>query len=449
MKILLISANKLKSPYPVYPLGLDYVSGSVSQKHIVKIIDLNEFEDINSAGITVKDFPADIIGISLRNVDNTDTGDLKYFLDQYRNLISSIRKNSKALIVLGGSAFTIFPSEFMQALDADYGIIGEGERFGFLADALEEKKDPLEIHGVIAKNSVAKIPQPWPESIIRKFNTNNSYINYYLNKGGMLNLQTKRGCSFKCIYCTYPHIEGSSLRLFPPGEIAKTALELEKAGAKYLFITDSAFNCSYAHSTEVANAFIKAGLSIPWGAFFAPTRPPAGYYTTLAKAGLTHTEFGTESMSDTMLRSYRKPFNTADVFHAHKLALDAGLHVAHYFLFGGPGENSATLDESLANIERLSKAVFFMFCGMRIYPHTELYEIAKKEGQLTESMSLLEPVFYKSNAISSEDIIKAIEARAGGRQNWVTGSGSKKTSRLMSRMYKHGHTGPLWEHLIQ
>ncbi len=449
MKILLISANKLKNPYPVYPLGLDYVAGSLSTKHEIRMLDLNEFEDNESVINTVKTFKTDVIGISLRNVDNTDAIDVKYFLEQYKSLINELKKNSSALIVIGGSAFTIFPSEFMKELNADYGIIGEGERLELLLNAIQGKKDPSGIPGIISKNIPAAVPEPWSKSISRKFNGGNPYVSYYVNKGGMLNLQTKRGCSFKCIYCTYPYIEGKNLRLFNPAGIAKTAVELQNAGAKYIFITDSALNCSYSHSMEVAKAFIKSGLSIPWGAFFAPSNPPADYYSTLADAGLSHAEFGTESISDTMLKNYRKPFKVKDVFASHELALKAGIHVAHYLLFGGPGENKSTLMESLANTEKLAKTVFFVFCGMRIFPHTELYEIAVKEGQIPDSRSLLEPVFYQSREISYNEIKKTVEEHAGGRSNWVIGSGSAKTSRMLKRMYRHGYTGPLWERLIQ
>ena len=448
MNILLISANKHKNPYPVYPLGLDYVAGSLSSKHNIRIMDLNEFEDIESFNHALKNIKVDVIGISLRNVDNTDASDMKYFLEQYKNLIKAIRSNSSAIVILGGSAFTIFPSEFMKELDADYGIIGEGERLNNFLNAVEENKDPLTLPGVISKKSNANVPEPWHNEIARKFDSGNSYISYYLKHGGMLNLQTKRGCSFKCIYCTYPYIEGEDLRTFSPDEIARTAVELQNAGAKYLFITDSALNCSYSHSEEVAKAFMKAGLSIPWGAFFAPTNPPADYYRILADAGLTHAEFGTESMSDCILRNYRKPFNVRDVIKSHKLAAEAGINIAHYLLFGGPGETVDTLGETLSNADKLTKTVFFMFCGMRIFPHTELYEIALKEGQISGTDSLLAPVFYQSKEISQEEIIRRAEQHANNRPNWIIGSGGLKTERLLKRMYKHGATGPLWERLI-
>ena len=41
MKILLVSANTLKEPYPVYPLGLDHVAASIHARHQVCIEDLN------------------------------------------------------------------------------------------------------------------------------------------------------------------------------------------------------------------------------------------------------------------------------------------------------------------------------------------------------------------------------------------------------------------------
>jgi radical SAM superfamily enzyme YgiQ (UPF0313 family) len=191
------------------------------------------------------------------------------------------------------------------------------------------------------------------------------------------------------------------------------------------------------------------GVSIPWGAFFAPKSPPKGYYNLLADAGLTHVEFGTEAMSNIMLASYKKPFKIDQVFHAHKSANDAGLFVAHFFLLGGPGENVDTLNETLSNIDKLDKTVLFFFCGLRIYPYTALYDIALSEGQITKDDDLLKPVFYQNESLSSEEIIRIVTRYAKGRMNWIIGAGGEKTAKIVSKMHKHGHSGPLWEHLIQ
>lgn len=449
MKVLLISANTLKVPYPVYPLGLDYVAGSLGSGYQIKIADLNEFEDLSKLATLVREFSPDIVGISIRNIDNTDTINSRDYLADYQSLAKTIRENSKALLILGGSGFTVFPLEFLKAIDADYGIAGEGERLPLLLDALKNKQDVKSIPGVITKQTSEILYRPWGSAIQRNFDPESSHTKLYLAYGGMLNLQTKRGCPFRCTYCTYPHIEGSKMRFFPPKEIARRARALQDAGAKYIFITDSAFNASFEHSAQIAQAFIDARLSIPWGGFFAPTKAPADYYQQLAAAGLTHVEFGTESLSDTILANLQKPFAAREVYGAHEQALNAGLFIAHYFLLGGPGENAQTLQETLSGADKLERAVFFFFCGIRIYPHTDLHKVALEEGQIEKSQSLLSPVFYRSPYITDVEIVQKVEAHADGRLNWLIGAGESKAMRILPRLYERGHTGPLWEHLIQ
>ncbi len=450
MRILLVSPNTLTVPYPVYPLGLDYVAGSVSSEHEVRIVDLNALTP-SELDETLLGFSPDIIGVSCRNIDNTDAGDSRYFIKGYAKLVSHLKSLSNAKIICGGSGFTIMPEQILAALGADYGIIGEGERFGLVVEAVKNGRDPASIPGVISSSSSVGTwtPAPWDGPILRDFSSHNSHKGFYLTRGGMLNLQSKRGCCFTCIYCPYPHIEGRKQRLVEPEEVARMALELQAAGAKYFFITDSAFNSDIDHSLAVAKAFKAAGVSIPWGGFFAPVRLPADYFSIMANAGCAHVEFGTESMADAVLKSYRKPFIVQDVLNAHRQALDAGIHVAHYFLMGGPGESVATVTESLDNVELLSRTVIFFFIGIRIYPRTALYDIALREGKITSSTNLLEPVYYRTDAIDRETIENLVKARVGKRINCVVGSGGTEGADTVSRMHARGYTGPLWEYLVR
>jgi radical SAM superfamily enzyme YgiQ (UPF0313 family) len=448
VKVLLISPNTLTVPYPVYPIGLDYVAGSLAADHQMEIADLN-IMDRNGLASLLLDFAPDIIGLSLRNVDNTEIEAPLFFIEEYKELVAWLRARSQAILVCGGAGFTILPQEIFTALDLDYGIIGEGERFGLLVDALANKHSLSGIPGLLSHSGPAQATAPWTGKQQRQAPRTTSHYQFYLDHGGMLNLQTKRGCSFRCIYCPYPHIEGKIQRLFPPDEVARTALSLEQAGAKYFFITDSTFNSDIAHSLAVAKAFQHYGVSIPWGAFFAPLKLPKDYFLTMRKAGLKHVEFGTESLSRSMLQSYRKPFQPEDVLTAHTQALNAELHVAHYFLMGGPGESKDTVQETLTNIESLKKTVLFFFTGIRIYPHTGLYDIAVAENKISEATDLLKPVFYTSDAITHQAIENTILQKAGKRINWIVGSGGTKAAATVSKMHQRGYTGPLWEYLIR
>ncbi|HHD64363.1 MAG TPA: radical SAM protein [Desulfobulbaceae bacterium] len=446
MRILLISTNTLTVPYPVYPIGLDYVAGSIRDTHQVRIADMNsstpgQLDDL------LKNYTPEIIGIACRNIDNTDEGDCRYFIRSYQQLVNHIRGRCRAIIVCGGAGFTIMPDRIFAELGADYGIIGEGERFGLLVEAVANGQEPTTIPGVISSPGTNELPPPWPGKQVRAFRPESSHARFYTDKGGMLNLQTKRGCAFSCIYCPYPHIEGKKHRLIDPGEVAATAKQLQKAGARYLFITDSAFNSDIKHSLSVARAFKKAGLSIPWGGFFAPIKLPDDYFTLMADCGLAHVEFGTEALAEAMLTTYKKPFRIKDVFTAHARARAAGIHTAHYFLLGGPGESRATITESLDNIEKLNRAVLFFFIGIRIYPWTALYDIALQEEKIRPRTNLLEPVFYEADDIDHKTICNMVTTRAADRLNWIVGSGGEKSAEIVKKLHDRGFTGPLWEHL--
>lgn len=452
MKVLLISPNTETRPYPVYPLGLDYVAGAIENRHRVWIADVNQ--PGGTAGILekIKRIGPDIIGLSIRNIDNTDITDPQSYLKCFRDLISRIRTITRAPVILGGSGFSMFPEETIRYLNADYGLAGEGQRLAVFLDALE-KKGPVENIAGLITPSFPQCPEKrcqfMPEDFSRSFVPDRPHVDFYLRRGGMLNLQTKRGCCFKCIYCTYPRIEGTRLRLFDPDDVAREAKGLQEAGAAFLFITDSAFNADVKHSMAVARAFKNAGLSIPWGAYIAPARLPESYFEVLAKAGMSHVEFGTDAFCDTILSQYQKPFNCADIFKAHRMALDAGIHAAHFFLLGAPGESAQTLEATLNNAAALEKSACFFFTGIRIYPGTKIRSMAIDAGQVSRDQDLLQPVFYKPGRISTSDIQAMVLEKSGNRINWIIGGGGDQSAQIIDRLHARGHSGPLWEHLVR
>ena len=453
MRILLVSANRHRFPYPVYPLGLDHVAGALAPRHEVRILDLcpvPRSEGGAAIAVAIRDLEPDAIGLSLRNVDNTDATNVEAFLDDAREVVARLRAATRVPIVLGGAGFTLYPDELLEALGADFGVVGEGERARPLFDALEEGRSPEGLPGVALRGRPATLPPPLsPGELPERASIANPALGFYAAHGGILNLQTQRGCPFRCVYCTYPAIEGPLLRTFDPDAVARQARRLEQAGARFLFLTDSVFNASPAHSLAVAAAFRRAGVRVPWGAYFAPFAPPDGFYARMADSGCSHVEFGTESLSEAMLPRLGKAFRRAHVLAAHAAARTAGLHVAHFFLLGGPDETDVTLDETLDGAERLEGAALFFFCGMRIYRGTELERIERAAGRLATGQSLLQPVFYEPPGLPLAAIAARVRAHAAGRTRWVVGDGADRAARLLARWHARGETGPLWERLVE
>jgi len=149
-----------------------------------------------------------------------------------------------------------------------------------------------------------------------------------------------------------------------------------------------------------------------------------------------------------MLRRIRKSFRLADVLAAHRDARDAGIHVAHFLILGGPDEDEATLQQTFNAAERLDDAALFFFCGMRVFRGTELATLARQAGQVASADELLGSVFYQPPALPLAEVEGRLRARAALHRNWIVGDGEEPTRQATRRLYARGQTGPLWEHLV-
>jgi len=205
---------------------------------------------------------------------------------------------------------------------------------------------------------------------------------------------------------------------------------------------------SAEHALAVGDAFGKAGLGIPWGGYFTPVAFPDGFYDRLAANGLAHVEFGTDSLCDPVLQAYRKPFNRAQALAAHRAAVAANLHVAHFFVLGGPGETADTVTETLAVAEQLDRAALFFFCGLRIYPNTELEAQMPAAGRRRAEEDPFSPWFYEPECLSLEQMQAMVEEKGAGRINWIAGGGGELSHQFVARLHARGHAGPQWERLI-
>ena len=75
MRILLSSANFCNSPYVVYPLGIGVLASALSQAgHEVRQFDPLSLGDYQAqARVLLQDFRPELIGVSIRNLDDIDS----------------------------------------------------------------------------------------------------------------------------------------------------------------------------------------------------------------------------------------------------------------------------------------------------------------------------------------------------------------------------------------
>ncbi|HBA60697.1 MAG TPA: B12-binding domain-containing radical SAM protein [Elusimicrobia bacterium] len=450
-KILLVSANTEVSPYPAYPAALPRLAAALKTRgYAVSQYDMLTGSLKELAEKVRLDEPF-LVGVSLRNIDNTDSCTQRSYIDGYAALVAGLRACSSAPVVLGGSGFSIFPAELVARLGADYGIAGRGEEaLCALADALALGKDPAALGYVYSQKRPALAGGARPPVSPGGADHQKDLLQYYWRSSGMIGVQTKTGCPLNCVYCTYPLIDGRSAYAFNPEAVADEVARLRKdCGVDYVFFTDSVFNMDREKELALAEALIKLGTPAKWGAFFSPAAVDGGYLAALKRAGLTHIEFGSDSFSDPVLKAYGKNFCYADISKAGAEAFKAGIPSAHYLIFGGPGETADTIKETMARTREQKLTVFFAAMGMRIFPGTPLARLAAAEKGAGPGGYGLEPAFYFAPGFDSASLEKLVAQETAGAGNWLLPRDYEKNLKLMQRLRARGRSGPLWEYLCR
>ena len=449
-KILLISLNRYSNPYPVFPLGISYLSSSlIAAGYKTHLYDLQA--DSTKIGDVLRDFDPEYIGLSLRNIDDVVIQKCTFFASELISQVQLIRSITKVPIIIGGSGFSIFPGKLLELTNADFGIRGEGEiAFPYLLNCLETGKNYDSIPGLVfRKNGTIINNPPKPEMLSGTFSFSKSkhLIKYYRDKSTILNFQTQRGCAYNCCYCTYPIIEGNFFRRRNPAEVIEEIDELVSFKAPYLSIVDSIFNSSYEHVTSLCEEIIRKKLKIKWSCYLRPKGITQPLINLMKKAGLSHIEFGSDSFCDSVLNKYGKHFTFSDINNASLCAKNAGVHYAHFLIFGGPGETEETIGEGFKNSLFLKNTVFFSYIGMRVYPETPIFHHMIKTGMISYSTDILKPYYYVTSDIPREKILEIITKFGNQTKNWIIGEFSPNLQKLRDKLINNGFSGPLWEYL--
>jgi radical SAM superfamily enzyme YgiQ (UPF0313 family) len=390
----------------------------------------------------IRSFNPDIVGISLRNIDTVDsfTAEEAWALVSVKGLIEVIRQVTAAPVVLGGPAFSIMPREILAYVGADYGIVGDG---GALLNGLIErielrKKVPAILSSEGGPHDGDEPFRPlWDQKL----------VSYYTEKSGVIGLQTKRGCPHKCVYCTYPAVEGTRYRSREAGSVIEDILQLKvDYGIDTISFTDSVFNDTDDLYLGIAEELLRRDVCIGWSAYFQPGRITRDNIRLLKRAGLYTLEAGTDASSDTTLAGLNKSFCFEDVVNFNEACLKEEISCVHYVMFGGPGETHNTIKQGLDNMALLKNCVVIAFSGIRIFPGTPLHAISIADGIVREEDILLKPVFYYSPEVDAARMNEAIVNAFKNQRNRIFPPSS--FDKKAAIMHRFGYKGPLWHKMV-
>lgn len=457
MNILLISTNRNAFPVPVVPFGACLIAEAAEQAgHGVFLLDLMFEKDPKRAVHNeLRRCRYDVVGLSVRNIDNNSMQGSAYYVADLASLVRHIRTVTDAPVILGGAALSIMPGEILRATGVSCAVIGSGTTtFPKLLDRLKSGETFDDLPGIIVRGQgeVTAADSRSVDGCMAPDYRRWINVNAYRSRLAAVPIQTKLGCGFKCVYCTYRAIEGEGHLLQDPGSVADAVRQLTARGFRDFEFVDSVFNAPLSHALAVCDALARARLSARFQSMDVnPLFIDDNLLCAMEKAGFAGIGLTVESASDPVLSGLRKGFTAAHVHKAAGIIRRHRVPCLWIFMFGGPGETEETVRETLRFAEkeiRPQDAAFFTV-GIRIYPYTELEEIARKQGVLSDSPAeMLTPVFYTSPEVDPLWMEQQVKESVHRNMNFMCADSLNLPylPTLHRLGYRLGLSTPLWRH---
>ena len=418
-KVLLINSNRFKHPWPVIPFGLCYIATVLEAegKNDVYFLDLcfseNCEEDISRS---IRDFIPDVIGISIRNIDDTGGYNIHFLLEDVKNdVVDNCKKEFSGPIVIGGPSVGISGKEMLGYFDLEYAVCGDGETvMSEFVNRIENRQPPDGIKGLIIRRERIVIQDNEPSRVqdldTLPFPNLSRYLSLdqYRRFGSPLLVQTKRGCAFKCSYCTYNQIEGKEYRLRNPAFIAdEIEILVKQTGFSHIEFADSIFNVPLSHAKSVLHALISKKLDLKLHTMgLTPAAVDEELLDLMKRAGFNEVDIGVESLCDKILESLSKNFKLADVITTADLLKKKKIPATWFIILGAPVETRETVLESLNSLGNIISKwdLVFVSTGVRVYNGSPFAnDMIRNDIHCTDD-NFLHPVKIEPENISLEEI---------------------------------------------
>jgi anaerobic magnesium-protoporphyrin IX monomethyl ester cyclase len=392
---------------PIFPLGLSYIATALKKEGIITtVIDLNLF---NTPYLILKEVLSDtkpeLIGISLRNIDNVDFFNFVYFYEELSKTLQKIREYSpKSVIIIGGSGFSIFAQKIMERhKEISFGVYLEGENT--IIELLNNLNTPHLVKGLFYRSNgnvyftgKRKFPEfdklPTPD---RSFFKMDSY-KYPLCVG----IQSKRGCVLQCSYCTYPYLNGKDLRLRSSTSVVD---EIEMLIRDYkideIIFTDNIFNIPVEHAEEILNEVLKRKLKIKWSAWFDVKIINQNFIELAKKTGCYRMCFSPDGIVNETLKSLGKNFNETDINRLVNLCKINPETDFRFSLFAlPPNQTTRGLFKTISFVFKTHVILRNSKClvsWIRILPNSEIYNRICYNKEATNNYELLPEILISKH----------------------------------------------------
>jgi len=288
-------------------------------------------------------------------------------------------------IVYGGVHATLMPRDPFQSPAADYAVEGEGEKVLLaLARDLLAGRTPGPIPGLWRRGpggEPVEGPRPEPGLELDALPTPDfglledpSYGYPDSLESPVLPVITSRGCPGRCVFCNALALWGRKLRFQSAARLTEDLRRLvERHGVREIHVWDDNFISSRERVRECARLFREAGLRVRLS-FVSGVRVDFvddEIIGLLKEMGAYSFALGIESGCQRILDEMKKNVTLAEIERAVAVLKRHGMETWGFFLFGMPGENAASIRETIDFALRVDPDVA-KFHILKPYPGSEV-----------------------------------------------------------------------------
>jgi radical SAM superfamily enzyme YgiQ (UPF0313 family) len=375
------------------PLGPGYISTAMRRCGIdVNITDTSmwSYDDIEIAKEVVQS------GVKIFGI-----GALYPMFKEVKRICNIIRAVvPDATIILGGALPSPIPEFALRETGADIAAIGEAEiTIVSLMSALAGEQGLEDVQGIsymkdgayfntgkpFLPSEVTKKEVGWPswdlypiESYIRT----PKFYPFEMNDR-VLPIVTGRGCPYACDFC----FRVNAYRIRPFDDLLD---EMEYLVDTYnlngFYIVDDLLMLSENKIRSFCEGILQRGIKIKYNCSGRVNTVTPEIARLLKASGCIAVYYGLESGNQRILETMSKKTTVKQIYEAVQLTRENNIYCEYGLMFGQPGENEETLQDTVQLIKNISYGHYRAqkIFGCVPFPGTGLYEWCKQTGRIKD-----------------------------------------------------------------
>jgi anaerobic magnesium-protoporphyrin IX monomethyl ester cyclase len=374
----------------MFPYSLVFLQNYLAKAGMEsRIVDLYD-DDLKDLLDICRSLKRPLVGFTSQTYNRYDTLDI---LHQVKAVCPS------AFVVVGGKHFSYCAQDWLESVpEIDVVVRGEGEvTLHELARAVAQSTDLAGVEGISyrAADGIRHNPERRPEMDVEQFALDYNmvetdkfkrgvYLRNFQNEGiKALPLHLGRGCSQKCIFCSFGLTPYRVRKL--DRVLADIVALKERFGCPYFTFVDPSFCERKAFAEAFCRRLIDERIKIKWYCEARADTPPQ-LLELMAATGCISLDFAVETGSPRILEVIRKRIDMQQALDFARQCRSLGVRTLVFFMISHPDETEDDAWQTFRIAERMAEHTKYVTLNVcQVLPGTQLEQVAKQRGLMAQN----------------------------------------------------------------